>query len=62
MVFRNVQRQLDLKTEKEEKKKKNKSIQQHPSFKRQLVVILNVEQISEAVARTLRKYDVHVGL
>ena len=45
-----------------ENDEKKKAKQQHPSVKRPLVVIPYVEHISEAVARTMRKYDVHVAM
>ena len=55
--FRKVKRQNDLKTV-----QKKKAKQHHPSVKRPLVVIPYVELISEAVATTMRKYDVHVAM
>ena len=55
MSLRKVNRQLDLKTV-----QKKKAKQQHTSVKRSLVVIPCVEHTSlEAVARTVRKYNVH---
>ena len=54
MSLRKVNRQLDLKTV-----QKKKAKQQHTSVKCALVVIPCVEHTSEAVARTVRKYNVH---
>ena len=55
--IRKVKRQLNLKTV-----QKKKAKQQHTSVKRPLVVIPYVEHISETVARTVRKYDIHVAM
>jgi len=52
--FRKVKRQLKT-------VQKKKAKQQHTSVKRPLVVIPYAEHISEVVARTLRKYDIHVA-
>jgi len=41
---------------------KKKAKHQHPSVKRPLIVIPYVEHISEAVARAMRKYGVHVAM
>ena len=53
-----MKRQNDLKTV----QKKKAAKQQHTSVKRSLVVIPYVEHTSEVVARTVRKYDVHVAM
>jgi len=54
---RKVKRQNDLKMV-----QKKKAKQQHPSIKCSLVMIPYVEHISEVVARTMMKYDVHVAM